>query len=513
MAYTINLTNGTVLTTIADGTVNSTSTELTLIGKNYPNYGTFLNDNFVHLLENASNSTAPATPLTGQLWWDTAGNLKVYTGSVWKPLGSVTANASAPSGPVVGNQWWDTANDQLKLWNGTTWTLVGPAFSSNTGTSGALVESIPADDLTDKVAVSMYVGGEVVGIFSKQAYTPDPLLTNFGDINPGLNLSTAANIKVWGTTDNADKLGSITAANYARTDIATTFNSTVKVAGAGLTVGSSDNFTLGVSGTVVQLTNNINNANLAIRSNIGGTLTNSLFVNGQNGAVTMVGNAAIGGIATVTGNINAASYVTVGATETATSTTTGALRVAGGAGFVGTVYVGNLVSAGSTTITGNITAGNLIATTGIVTAGNVTANYLIGTAIQAQYADLAERFAADAAYAPGTVLSLGGEAEVTLSTVDAGGDVFGVVSTEPAYLMNAEAGTDETHPAIALSGRVPVRVTGKVTKGSRLVSAGNGVARAGLPSEVTPFNVIGRSLENKTDDQEGFIYAIVKLNS
>ena len=504
MAYTINLTNGTVLTTIADGTVNSTSTGLTLIGKNYPNYGTFLNDNFVHLLENASNSTAPAVPLTGQLWWDTAGNLKVYTGSVWKPLGSVTANATAPSSPVIGNQWWDTANDQLKLWNGTAWTLVGPAFSSNTGTSGALVESIPADDLTDKVAVAMYVGGERVGIFSKQAYTPDPLLTNFGDINPGLNLSTAANVKVWGTTDNADKLGSIAAANYARTDIATTFNSTVKVGtGAGLTVGSSNNFTAGVSGTVVQLTNNISDANIAIRSNIGGTLTNSLFVNGQNGAVTMVGNVATGGIATVTGNINAASYVTISGSEAAVSTTTGALRVTtGGVGVAGAVYAGSFVTAG------NISGGNLIAT-----SGNVTANYFIGTSIQAQYADLAERFEADANYPAGTVLAMGGEKEVTLATEELSDAVFGVVSSKAAYLMNAEAGTDETHPPIALSGRVPVRVIGKVNKGDRLVSAGNGVARVGKPNEITPFNVIGRSLEVKSDDQEGIIYAIVKLNS
>ena len=272
--------------------------------------------------------------------------------------------------------------------------------------------------------------------------------------------------------------------------------------GSGLTVGSSNNFTAGVSGTVVQLTNNISDANIAIRSNIGGTLTNSLFVNGQNGAITMVGNVSTGGIATVTGNINAASYVTVGATEAASSTTTGALRVAGGVGVAGAVYAGSFVTAG------NISGGNLIAT-----SGNVTANYLIGTAIQAQYADLAERFAADAHYTPGTVLSLGGAQEVTLSTVDAGDDVFGVVSTDPAYLMNSEAGSDETHPAIALSGRVPVRAIGKIAKGDRLVSAGNGLARTGVPSELTPFNVIGRSLENKDDDQEGTVYAIVKLNS
>ena len=115
MAYTINLTNGTVLTTIADGTVNDSSTSLTLIGKNYSGYGTFLNDNLVHLLENSSDDTAPTTPLTGQLWWDTAGNLKVYTGSAFKPLAAITSSTSQPSGPVTGNQWWDTTNHHFDV--------------------------------------------------------------------------------------------------------------------------------------------------------------------------------------------------------------------------------------------------------------------------------------------------------------------------------------------------------------------------------------------------------------
>ena len=79
--------------------------------------------------------------------------------------------------------------------------------------------------------------------------------------------------------------------------------------------------------------------------------------------------------------------------------------------------------------------------------------------------------------------------------------------------MNSAAGPDSTHPPVAVSGRVPVRVIGKVKKGDRLVSAGNGLARTGLKSEVTSFNVIGRSLENKLDDNEGVITAIVKLNS
>lgn len=446
MAYTINLTNGTILTTIADGTVNSSSTSLTLIGKNFSNYGTYLNDNLVHILENGSNSTAPLAPLTGQVWWDTAGNLKVYTGAVWRTLGSITANASSPTSPTIGNGWWDSDNKQFSIWDGSAWTLVGPAFSSNTGTSGAIVETITSSGNVGHTAVKIYVGNNVVGVFSKDSeYTPSPSLDGFTTISPGLNLTTTiANTKVWGTASNSDKLGSVAAANYARTDVATTFDSTINVGSAGITVGSSNNFTVGVSGDVVQLTNNVSGANIALRSNISGSLTNTIFVNGANGAVTMTG---------------------------------------------------------------------LVAAPSVVASGNVTAQYFNGISIQAQYADLAERFAADAEYAPGTVLSMGGSAEVTLASDELSEEVFGVVSTRAAYLMNSGAGSDKTHPQVAVSGRVPVRVIGKVNKGDRLVSAGNGLARVGLKSEITPFNVIGRSLANKHDDHEGIVYAIVKLNS
>jgi hypothetical protein len=129
------------------------------------------------------------------------------------------------------------------------------------------------------------------------------------------------------------------------------------------------------------------------------------------------------------------------------------------------------------------------------------------------YADLAERFAADRHYQPGTVLTLGGAHEVTQENTELSDEVLGVVSTQAAYLMNAAAGNDETHPPVAIGGRVPVKVTGKIQKGDRLVSAGRGLARSATKNEITPFNIIGRALENKLDDAEGTIYAIVKLNS
>jgi len=135
-----------------------------------------------------------------------------------------------------------------------------------------------------------------------------------------------------------------------------------------------------------------------------------------------------------------------------------------------------------------------------------------GESTSAQYADLAERFHADSPMIPGTVVQLGGQEEITKAVSDLSDDVFGVISTNAAFLMNAGAGDNETHPAVAMSGRVPVRVVGKINRGERLVSAGNGLARAALPSEMTSFNVIGRALETKTTETEGVIEAFVTVN-
>jgi hypothetical protein len=171
-------------------------------------------------------------------------------------------------------------------------------------------------------------------------------------------------------------------------------------------------------------------------------------------------------------------------------------------------------------ITGTTTFSSSLLPSGTVNIGasgnkfaNVFANYLVGTSVTAQYADLAERFESDSSYPAGTVVALGGAKEITAAVEDLTEDVFGVVSTRAAFLMNGDAGNDQTHPAVAVQGRVPVRVTGQVKKGDRLVSAGAGLARAAKRSEITAFNVIGRSLQDKTSAGEGTVEAIVKLNS
>lgn len=154
---------------------------------------------------------------------------------------------------------------------------------------------------------------------------------------------------------------------------------------------------------------------------------------------------------------------------------------------------------------------NFITTGGPTIPGEMVGAWTLGagSTFNATYADLAERFEADMEYDQGTVVELGGPAEITAVREDLSETVFGVISTTAGYTMNAAAGSQKTHPAIAMTGRVPVKVRGVVRKGNRLVSAGDGYARAAQSGEATPFNTVGRSLEDKLTDGEGKVLAAV----
>ena len=452
MAYTINLTNGTIFATVADGTIN-TSSSMILVGKNYAGYGEFLDENFIHLLENGANSIAPGAPLTGQLWWDTASStMKVYTGTSFKTISSATASSTAPTNNVVGDLWWDTLNQQLKAWNGASFVLVGPASSSGQGTSGAIVDTVKDNVNVDHVVIKFFVNNIIVGIVSKDAqFTPQTPISGFNTINPGIQLSSTVSSALFtGTATNSNALGTFTSSQYLRSDENDTTSGTLGILNnTGLTVGANQDakISVNVSTSDVTLQNQTQNANLLVGVNVGGTPTTAINISGTTGLM------GVTGITNLNGNA-----------------------------------VGNIGSSSS------------------------YFNTVFATATTALYADVAERFAADQEYQPGTVVELGGTAEITNCIDELSENVFGVISTRAAYLMNSGAGSDLTHPPIAMTGRVPVRVVGSIRKGDRLVAAGNGIARAALPGEATAFNVIGRALVAKTDSAEGVIEAIVTIN-
>jgi hypothetical protein len=483
MAYTINNTSGTVLATVADGTIDTT-TDLTLVGKNYAGYGEFLNENYIKLLENFANTSAPGSPVAGQMWWDTSNSLlKVYTGTAFKTVSSSTSSASTPSGGVTGDLWWDTTNGQLKVYNGSSWTTIGPSFTSGTGTSGAIVETVADTGATDHVVVKLYTNNTLVATVSKDtAFTPQSSLSGFATIKPGMQLSTSVTgAKFQGTATDADSLGGIGSANYLRSNASDSTSGVLSILNdTGIVVGVDSDFTVGISGSDVTVSNVTSDGDLNFSVNDGGVITTALAINGSDARVSLAGAP--------TSSLHAATKAYVDGTVSAA----GALATTGGT-MTGDILVSGTVNVGS-------------ASARVATVFATTFN---GTATTAQYADLAENFASDAIYEAGTVVSLGGVQEITRVNDEMSNNVFGVVSSLPAYLMNAG---QEGLP-VALTGRVPVKVVGTINKGDRLVSAGNGLARSAAEGEsLTSFNVIGRSIQNKNTHDEGIVEAFVTIN-
>lgn len=476
MAYTINKTDGTIFAVIADGTINTDSSQV-LVGKNYAGYGEFLDENFIHLLESGSNTSAPGAPLQGQLWYDQTNNvIKVYNGTLFKSISGATASTSTPTSNVAGDLWFDTTNDQLKVYSGSDFVTIGPAFTSGEGTSGAIVDTITdSSPGNDHVVVLMYVNNTIVSIFSKDAtFTPAAALSGFATIAPGLNMSTSVSGATFkGTASDSDGLDGLASTAFMRTDQNTSTTGTISVLNdTGVYFGADNDGRLNVSGTDVYMQNQTQDGDIIFRVNDGGVATTALTIDGATSNVNVNTNLV------VTGNISA---------------------------------TGGTVSFGTATISLGAITNNNANGVGNIGSSSGYFNTIFAKATSAQYADIAERFAADAEYASGTVVELGGSEEVTLCVEELSNKVFGVVSTQPAYLMNGAAGPDATHPAIAMSGRVPVMTMGFVTKGDRLVSAGNGVARAANLEEVTAFNVIGRALTDKTSEGIDTVEAIVKI--
>lgn len=288
MSYTVTTTAGTTLATIADGTVNSSATSLTLIGKNYTGYGIFLNENYVKLLENFSNTSEPNAPLPGQLWYDSGNKvLKLYDGSVWKQVNGAQSTATQPAAvdSTIGDTWWDLNVSQLKAWNGSEWVVVGPISQETpTGTTGPVMDAIIDTDDVSHEAIRFTVGNSVVAIVSKDTeYTPKVGIAGFTSIKPGLNLvssSSLASARYYGEANVALTLNGLTENNFLRSDQNATTPYTVTV--NQLDVGTYHSITA-TSGST-RLTNQTSNADLElwVKRSSGG-FTKAAWINGTSG--------------------------------------------------------------------------------------------------------------------------------------------------------------------------------------------------------------------------------------
>jgi hypothetical protein len=303
MAYTINKTDGTVVTTITDGTVDNT-TSLQLFGKSFSGFGEGLNENLVKLLENAASTSAPSAPLKGELWFDTSTNqLKVYDGTSFKPTGGAKTSSSQPTSPSAGDLWHDSSNDQLFLYTGSAFLLVGPVFTSGQTLSGFKIETL-ASSGGNKVVASMYAGNTRVAILSKETFTPSVSQSGFAEIKAGLTLGAvfdgtntqASAINVSSTTNTSGTL--IAGGNFLRADTADTTTGRITIdSDNGLVVGDSQELSVTVSSNDVTVAQTSQDKDLKFTVNDGGVTKTPLTLTGADGGVDITGDL------TITGNL------------------------------------------------------------------------------------------------------------------------------------------------------------------------------------------------------------------
>jgi microcystin-dependent protein len=372
MAYQIRFTdqinNQPLL--VDDNTTNAV-TDLNFPGRNTTGYGQAIGENFLHLLENFANTNAPAKPVKGQLWFDTnAGNkqLNVYDGTQWVAAGGLKKSSGQQpdaANSLPGDLWVNTDTQQLYLFSGSGWILVGPRFSAGART-GAEPETIRDTANIERTVVSNYVGGFRVAIFSTVRFQPKATIDGFPTIYPGVTLNASYN-GYFGTAEKASKLivsgylsAGLEADNFLRADVITNnFKGLNVKSNTGIQVGEDGQLAFSIDNGVGVIYQKTSGSSLDIRVNNNGSERIVVRVDSQERVG--INNVAPQEALDVTGNIrvgltddnpDTSGRMTLLGTEESNSIVTGTLVVSGGAGFGKSLNIG-----GDTTLDGTLTVG------------------------------------------------------------------------------------------------------------------------------------------------------------
>ena len=376
ISYTDTVNKGTIV--VEDNTLNN-ETSLKLPGRGTTAYGQSVNENFLHLLENFANTTAPSRPVEGQLWYDnTEGvdQLKVYDGTNWVASGGLKKASSEPAvaNSSAGDLWVNTESQQLYLFTGSTWVLVGPDFSDGLLTGAQAQAIVGTDDKTYNV-LTIKVEDQPVIIISSQSFVPKISIKGFrSGINPGMNIANEAIVnlqplKYYGTAEKAEALviggTSIPASNFLRGNAAssTDFQLSVK-SNEGVKIGTGGQLSLGIDGETGVIQHNTSGSSIDIRMR-NGNLTPTVVSINSDGNIGF-NNGAPEETVDIKGNVRIAPKVgepetgklILTSTDTSTSIGTGSIITAGGIGVALNAYIGGDVDIGGILQTGNIAPDN-----------------------------------------------------------------------------------------------------------------------------------------------------------
>ena len=502
MAYTIDRYSGVTLVVVEDGTVDQT-TDIKLVGKNYAGYGEIQNENFLHLLENFSGAAQPPKAISGQIWFDaTASKLKFYDGSKFRTTGGAEVATTAPAGLATGDLWWDSANEQLYAYNGSGYVLIGPQGIGAT-VSQMVTTTVRDTTSVNRIIIKAVVNDEVIFIISSVAFTidstdPSNAITGFDSIKKGTTLRNTTNATggvtsstdfYWGTASNALLLNGKSDTDFALAGSGA-FTSLTTFADAGIAIGDSNDMKI-----------YIENDNEGVIQNQVGTLIKFKLDDNLGNVKEPLTMDATGMYPPTTDTFE------LGKT---------ALKFAN---IYATAFTGLASQAETLKVGANFRSADVAATNNTVAvrdgSGNLFANLFTGTATAAQYADLAEKYTTDQEYAFGTVVSVSGHGtgseleacNVTNENKELGFTApapVGVISENPAYLMNSDADGQN----VALKGRVPVRVIGAVTKGMNIYAGPSGTATTIIENSAM---IVGVALESNTSTSEKLVECILKV--
>jgi microcystin-dependent protein len=369
MPYTVNYTDNqnTPPITVFDNTSN-TDTSLTFPGRNVTGYGQIIAENFLHLLENFASASAPPNPTVGQVWFNSdpsVSSLLIFDGADWKSASGVQKSPVEPGidQSKVGELWVDTVNQQLYVFSGTDWILVGPNFSTGLK-SGLNVEQVIDSDNITRVVLSVYVEDKPIIIVSKDSFTPKLIIPQFPVIRAGVNiaapdpaLSPETEIyqggflpKLYGTATSADglRVGSsvVESGKFLRTDISNVVEAPINIKNdSGLTLGVDGTFIVSTSITAAKLYNSQPGSSIDLQLSNSGTVSTVLrVINGKVGINSLSPSESLD----VTGNALINGKLIVSDTTSTTNLNNGAVRIAGGVAISKNLLVNDGIISNST---------------------------------------------------------------------------------------------------------------------------------------------------------------------
>lgn len=289
MAYVLNKSDGSVLTELIDSTIDQTSTDLTLIGKNVSNYGEYFNENLIKLLENFANTSPPNFPIPGQIWYDTSDNrLKVYDGTQFRTSGGPIVSSTTPSSLIQGDLWINNTTNQMYFYDGTDLLLAGPLYTDEQGISGPEVVSVLDSAGNLKVIVKEWCNQTLMGIYSKEEFTPATAIDGFsGTVKKGFTAGTLTDFKFHATATKADGLTNPSnptgAALSASAFVSTSNNSTMIGAlsiqnGTPLVLGPNQNNEVRISSSSFQLVSNNSGQDFVVKVKNASTINDAIIV-------------------------------------------------------------------------------------------------------------------------------------------------------------------------------------------------------------------------------------------